>query len=100
MKQFTESSMKKQIQRFWGHWASITLRATSPCVARCTRLISSIKLYVHPTLSQRLGVVSRYHWEFAYQKANSRFDNYPIRAIIRDEYNLNGHQSRPQWHPF
>lgn len=62
--------------------------------------IFQIKLYVTPTLSQRLGVGGLYNGKFAYQKANSRFDIYPIRAIIRDEYILNGQQCRPQRHPF
>jgi hypothetical protein len=44
-----------------------------------------IKLYVTPTLFQRLGVDSSDEVQFAYQKAESRFDNYSIRAIIRDD---------------
>lgn len=48
--------------------------------------IPQINSYVTPTLSQRLGVGGCYRAEFAYQKVNSRFDIYPIRAIIRDEY--------------
>lgn len=62
--------------------------------------IFKIKSYVTPTPSQRLGVDVLYHSEFAYQKVNARFDIYPIRAIIRDEYILNGQQGRPQRHPF
>lgn len=62
--------------------------------------IFKIKSYVTPTPSQRLGVDGFYPSEFAYQKVNARFDIYPIRAIIRDEYILNGQQGRPQRHPF
>lgn len=48
-------------------------------------VVSSTKLYVNPTLCRRLGVAIYGNGQFAYQKAESRFDNYPIRAIIRDE---------------
>ena len=47
--------------------------------------IYSIKMYDNPTLCQRLGVGKAREVQFAYQKAESRFDNYSIRAIIRDE---------------
>jgi len=57
--------------------------------------ISPIKLYVHPTQSQRFGFDIRFHPEFAYQKVTIGFDNSSIRAIIRDECFLNGHQRRP-----
>lgn len=62
--------------------------------------IFKIKSYVNPTPSQRLGVDVFYRGEFAYQRVNARFDIYSIRAIIRDEYILNGQQGRPQRHPF
>ena len=42
-------------------------------------------MYDNPTLCQRLGVGKAREVQFAYQKAESRFDNYSIRAIIRDE---------------
>lgn len=57
--------------------------------------IRSIKLYVYPTQSQRFGFDIRFYQEFAYQKVIAGFDNSSIRAIIRDEYFLNGHQRRP-----
>jgi hypothetical protein len=47
--------------------------------------IFQIKLYANPTLYQRLDVAIYGNGQFACQKAESRFDNYPIRAIIRDE---------------
>jgi hypothetical protein len=57
--------------------------------------IHSLKLYVYPTQSQRFGFDIRFYQEFAYQKVRAGFDNSSIRAIIRDEYFLNGHQRRP-----
>lgn len=48
-------------------------------------VVFQIKLYANPTLCRRLGVDLYGSREFAYQKAKSRFDNYPVRAIIRDE---------------
>jgi hypothetical protein len=62
--------------------------------------VFQINLYVYPTSSQRIGNNRVDSLEFAYQKAELRFDNYSIRAIIRDKYILNGHQGRPQRHPF
>lgn len=47
--------------------------------------IFQIKSYANPTLYQRLGVAIGGNGQFAYQKAESRFDNYPVRAIIRDD---------------
>lgn len=49
------------------------------------RTVFQIKLYANPTLYRRLGVALYGNRQFAYQKAESRFDNYPVRAIIRDE---------------
>lgn len=49
------------------------------------RAIFPIELYANPTLCRRLGVDLYGNRQFAYQKAESRFDNYPVRAIIRDE---------------
>jgi hypothetical protein len=46
--------------------------------------IFQIKLYANPTLCRRLGVDLYGNGQFAYQKAESRFDNYLVRAIIRD----------------
>jgi hypothetical protein len=62
--------------------------------------VFQIKLYANPTLYRRLGVDLYGNREIAYQKAESRFDNYSVRAIIRDEKILNGHQRRPQRYPF
>ncbi|MCE7990065.1 MAG: hypothetical protein DYG89_53655 [Caldilinea sp. CFX5] len=47
--------------------------------------IFQIKSYANPTLYRRLDVAIYGNEQFAYQKAESRFDNYPIRAIIRDD---------------
>ena len=91
--------MIKFVQQFA---AQLTiLRATVNALSyQLQSYISPIKLYVYPTQSQRFGFDIRFYQEFAYQKVTTGFDNSSIRAIIRDEYFLNGHQRRPYHHPF
>lgn len=92
--------MIKQIQRFIAYKNDLLQRWS--ILVSCTQWpsIFQIKLYVRPTYNQRLRVESSYKVEFAYQKAEVGFDNYSIRAIIRDEHIMNGHKCRPQRHPF
>ena len=92
--------MLKFVQRSFTGKASLLTERVTTLFYTFWYAVFQIKLYVTPTTSRRLGVGGFYNREFAYQKAESRFDIYPIRAIIRDEYILNGQQSRPQRHPF
>ena len=92
--------MPNFVQRFFTGNASLLTENVVALFYTLCYVLFQRKLYVTPTTSQRLGVGGFYNGEFAYQKAESRFDIYPIRAIIRDEYILNGQQSRPQRHPF
>ena len=100
MTEETELAMPNFVQRFFTGAASFLQESIATLFYTLWYAIFQIKLYVNPTTSRRLGVGGFYNGEFAYQKAESRFDIYPIRAIIRDEYILNGQQGRPQRHPF
>ena len=91
--------MTKFVQQFVAQLAIV--RATVKALFYSFQsYISPRKLYAYPTQSQRFGFDIRFHQEFAYQKVTTGFDNSSIRAIIRDEYFLNGHQRRPYHHPF
>lgn len=91
--------MVKFVQRFVAQLTSIHAKISAfSCKLRS--YIFPINLYVRPTRNQRFGFAIRLYQEFAYQRVTMGFDNSSIRAIIRDEDFLNGHQRRPQCHPF
>ena len=82
--------MAKFVQEFVTQFKLIRTKSMA-ISCKLPSYFSSIKLYVYPTPNQRFGFVVPFHPEFAYQRVTSGFDNFSIRAIIRDEDFLNGH---------
>ena len=82
--------MAKFVQEFVTQFKLIRTKSMA-LFCKLQSCFSSIKLYVHPTPNQRFGFVIPFYPEFVYQRVASGFDNFSIRAIIRDEDFLNGH---------
>ena len=76
--------MPNFVQQFFTEKASFLKESVALLSYTLWYAFFQIKLYVTPTTSRRLGVDVFYNGEFAYQRVESRFDIYPIRAIIRD----------------
>lgn len=77
--------MMAYLQQLWEDCADVSVGCLAMLSYTFQRFLCQLEMYVHPTVSQRLDGVGVFKPEFAYQKVDSRFDIYSIRAIIRDD---------------